>query len=948
MLTNEALKAYAQPVQNKRIRLELLNFDFSVVDSIEGVCIGGSLQKVADEPLRRSGSITLAVPIDRSATTFLDAVGGYTISFGGKIWLDKYIKIYIGIDSMEPPYKTAWQTFGYCLIDEPVRDFSAEQYQISFSVIDLMARLTGLRFGQLTAISTVIEAGVQSGDTYTPTETRSALEAVITELGGITNYAIYPLPQKYKYLPYDIKVDVGATVWDIISQFMDILAGWQIYFDDEGVLRVEPIPSGVHGISYPLKYESLISAKVSTDFQEVKNQVIVYGRTLEPSFTATSGTTVGNLTINCPSADASQFTIGATILAFRFLAAADLPQTSTFTLNDSIGSFTCNLVDYANNTPYVPQTRIFQDSYYCVRLYSATLLNDGSVDTSQPMTWEWLGKQQVSACRVDDNRESPFYINNQYPNSYWCGFCSPVAAFAYTVYEAYIDDQSDLITALPDKTILTLMVTNANLAGQQISVFSSNGTGLLSRIPIYFNGAAITNAKMVEDYTIFVLQYNETNNRFDLLGRHPYVLTKVLSGGVYDNIFADMLADERAQYELFLASSMQNNISLAVVPTYALDVNTKIPFSDNWAMPYDLAQTVEEETKNYIVKQITYPLDFGTTPQEIQAVIVYDNENLVGQDYEVPNDTAPQLATPTATVDSNMILTVTGSPGATHIKITANPEVGDTSEYIIQGLSANLKQYLLPDVVYHIQVRTIAYGYEMSEAYTLYYVSYSAAKGDIISMNVDGTEKQFRVIKRSGDVAEVVAMFATNDNVAFSSTSRTYEGGELDVALNTTWYGTLNAVAKAAIVDKTIQQELWYPNDAGSPTYPVYNGYYGTTAPGTTPYTLSIYLPNFASEITRHVYAPSIQDILDYVLDATLTDGQLQNYNIWKMMWNTSNQPANGSSQTFWLRDAVLLSACGLLSGSDGRISFTRYTYGRSVRPAFQIDLTKISYKVIV
>ena len=711
MLTNEALRVYAQPVQNKRIKLELLNFDFSVVDSIEGVCIGGSLQKVADEPLRRSGNISLAVPIDRSATTFLDAVDGYTISFGGKIWLDKYVKIYIGIDDMQPPYKTIWQTFGICLIDEPVRDFSAEQYQISFSVIDLMARLTGLRFGQLTAISTVIEAGVQSGSTYTPTETRAALESVITELGGISDYAIYPLPQKYKYLPYDIKVDVGATVWDIISQFMDILAGWQIYFDDEGILRVEPIPSGVYGISYPIKYESLISAKVSTDFQAVKNQVIVYGRTLEPSFTATLGTTVGSITINCPSADASQFTIGATILAFRFLAAAELPQTSTFTLNDNIGSFTCNLVDYANNTPYVPQTRIFQDSYYCVRLYSATLLNDGSVDTSQPMTWEWLGKQQVSACRVDDNRESPFYINNQYPNSYWCGFCSPVAAFAYTVYDAYINDENSLITSLPDGTILTFMVTSHNLAGQKLSVYSSNGTAILSQVPIYYNGSPIVASKMIEDYTIFMVKYDATNNRFDFLGRHPYVLTKVLSGGTYDNIFADMLADERAQYELYLASSTQNNINLAIVPNYALDVNVKISFWDKWAMPYDLARSVDDQAKNYITKQITYPLDFGATPQEVQAVIIYDNENLVGQDYEIPDDLPPQLAAPTISVNGTK-LNISGAQGATEFFVLATTP---TTTFTVYIRSVELRDYLLSDNTYTIVVVARAEGYRQSE-----------------------------------------------------------------------------------------------------------------------------------------------------------------------------------------------------------------------------------------
>lgn len=721
MLDNRTLTAYSQPIQSKRVRLELMDFNFAVIDSIEGVCIGGSLQKVADEPLRRSGNITLCVPIDRSATTFLDAVSGYTISYGGKIWLDKYIKIYIGIDTLASPSPTNWQSFGICLIDEPTRDFSAEQYQISFSVIDLMARFTGLRFGQLTALSTVIEANVQSGDTYTPTETAAALASVITELGGISTYSIYPLPQKYKYLPYDIKVEAGATVWDLLSQFMDILSGWQIYFDDNGTLRVEPIPSGVHGITYPLKYENLISAKVSTDFQNVKNQIIVYGRTIEPSFIDTGGTLASAISIDVLTADATQFIVGATTIAFWFPNSVILPQTDTFSLSDMNAMFTCDLVDYANATAYVPETQLIQDTYYCIRLYSATLTSGGLIDTTQPMTWEWIGKQQISSCAVDDNRESPFYINNQYPNSYWCGLCSPVSAIANDVYNMHIDDQSEPISALTDGMILSFMVSSLNASAAKINVYSSDGTQIASQIPIYDNGTAIVSGKMYADYTIFVVRYNATNSHFDFLGRHPYVLTRVLSGGVYDNIFADMLADERATYELFLASSMQNNISLATVPNFALDVNVKIPFSDSWAMPYDLEQTTEEPEKGYIVKSVTYPLDVGDTPQEIGAVEIYADNNLVGNDYEIPTTQAPQLGTPTISI-SGANLTISGATGATSFRVTAQATPSVT--FTVTTRLVDLASYLSPNTNYIIGVVAQAGGYKDSSVSNLLPFSY--------------------------------------------------------------------------------------------------------------------------------------------------------------------------------------------------------------------------------
>lgn len=724
MLDNNSLNAYAQPIQNKRIRLELLDFNYAVVDSIEGVCIGGNLTKNADDVLRRSGNLTICVPINPNATTFLDAVSGYTISYGGKIWLDKYVKISIGIDSMIPPYDTAWQTFGICLIDEPSRNFSATQYEISFSVIDLMARFTGLRFGQLTAITTMIEAVVQSGDTYTKTKTRDALTSVIKELGAIKMYSIYPIPQKYEYLPYDIKVEIGATVWELLSQFLNILVGWQMYFDDEGVFRVEPIPSGVHSITYPMSRQSLISATVSTDFQAVKNQVIVYGRTLEPTYTDTSGTLATAISVNIDPADATDFAVGATTIAFWFPNAVELPQTSSFTLIDINGSHTCNLTDFQAVNAYVPATQLIQGSYYVIQLSAATLNNDGTIDITQPMTWQWLGKQQISSCSVDDNRESPFYINNQLANSYWCGLCSPVSSIASDVFVMNIDDQNDPISALSDGMILTFMVTTTSEAAAKINVYSSDGTQIASQVPIYDNGVAIAAAKMYSDYTIFMVKYDSTNSRFDFLGRHPYALTKVLSGGVYDNIYADLLAAERSRYELYLSSSMQNNISLSVVPNYALDVNVKIPFSDNWAMPYDFAQTIADDTSNFIVKTVTYPLGINGTPQEIEAVQIYDNENYVGEDYKIPTTQAPKLGIPTISV-SGTTLTITGASGATSFYVVAatTPTIYNVS-FTLTERTADLRDYLSPDTTYLIAAVAKASGYRDSDNSNIVSFSY--------------------------------------------------------------------------------------------------------------------------------------------------------------------------------------------------------------------------------
>ena len=216
------------------------------------------------------------------------------------------------------------------------------------------------------------------------------------------------------------------------------------------------------------------------------------------------------------------------------------------------------------------------------------------------------------------------------------------------------------------------------------------------------------------------------------------------------------------------------------------------------------------------------------------------------------------------------------------------------------------------------------------------------SKGDLITMNVDGTDKQFRVLNVNGNNAEVVAMFNSSDAQQFAASGQIYAGSALDTYLNSTWYNTLNATAQAAIVDKTFTQDSWYRDDSGNPDY---SGYFGTTKPGTTAYTISLGSATFGAEITRHVYALSMQDVLDYILDTSITDGQLQNYNLWQMFWGDEVQHT-GNANYLWLRSALASSAsyAFYVFGLHGNVYYSNVDNSRAVRPAFTIDLTKISW----
>ena len=289
-LTQLQIDTMKLPIRNKYIRLEILDSNFSVIDRIESECISGELNKSAKDTLRRSGSVTIAIPTLLQASAILNRLSGYTISVGGKIWIDKAISVSVGIKNYLQDNTIVWYKFGVCLIDSPQRVFSASQYALSFNLIDYLAVLSSDRYGQLTSQQVAIDKGKyeidSSGNTvYVRTELYGALRSVLQDLAtSLPKFTIYPIPTRCQYLPFDLKFSTGETVMGIIDKFMEILSTWQYYLDEDGVLTIEPIPSGEETPVLPFDETTISEFKTAVDFKNVKNQVVVYGRTNDPNY----------------------------------------------------------------------------------------------------------------------------------------------------------------------------------------------------------------------------------------------------------------------------------------------------------------------------------------------------------------------------------------------------------------------------------------------------------------------------------------------------------------------------------------------------------------------------------------------------------------------------------------------------------------------------------------
>lgn len=352
-------------IRQLRAKINVLNFNFQIVDEISGNVLDGNITEDANSDIRRSCDISMVV----TDSTFV-------IQPGSQIWLDKIIQIYIGIDNLYTGV-TQWFNKGIYIIDQPTYTFDPVTSILDFQGYDLMAKMTGLRNGYLEGIPTVIPEG---------SDIREAMISTVTQLGGFTKYAIQENPQT---VPYDIQIDPGGTVYDILVELRDILPSWQIYFDEDGVFHYEPIPSGQNE---PVMFyddtwnEVVLSESINTDFSTVKNVVEVWGKTLEPAHYADA--TVSGSTYVLSISDVSSYRDGM-LYGFTAPSIVTTPQLRINSLS------TLPIVNEDGSAAVIPEA----EAYYVVKYQE-----DGN-------NFLFMGYQQPYAVAEDNNPDSPFYVN---------------------------------------------------------------------------------------------------------------------------------------------------------------------------------------------------------------------------------------------------------------------------------------------------------------------------------------------------------------------------------------------------------------------------------------------------------------------------------------------------------------------------------------------------------
>ena len=453
----EILKQGSKELYSK---VELLNRNKKILANIEGELISDSISIDALSDIRRTYSCEM-----KYSNENWNSADKYKL-------MTYYIVPYVGIKHIRLN-KILWYKLGTFAFDSRSFTYNESSSTLSFQCLDLMSYLNGTLSGELKDIKIEIEA-------------ENNIRNVIIRLLEECNITEYNIVDMINLIPYD-KEYSSTTYYAIIKELLDLYAGYEMYFDIDGVFTIDKIPTCEYDdnilddtIIEPL----LISQSGSFSYENIYNHIKVYGMNIETD-------------------------------------------------------------------------RYTEQCTYSDNVYNATI---------ETMT-------------------------------------------TYENFETY-----------------SIKLPSANLANAKLNI---NNIGIKNIVKN--DGILLNDNDMSAD--IFSFRYRRTTDDFLLLGQYQvigeawdenpnspfnknnlgYEIYHECSGGEYGNIYTNELANQRARYEIWLATNIQNNLTLEMIFIPWLDVNTKISYTDKET----------NETNNYIIKKINGSFMNGT--MNIDIIRFYEN-----------------------------------------------------------------------------------------------------------------------------------------------------------------------------------------------------------------------------------------------------------------------------------------------------------------------------------
>ena len=475
-ITQAQYSTAKQGHRNISIRIDLLNFSKQVIESIEGRVISGTLTSDANSNMRNTCDIQMVIT-DSS----------FNVEAEGKIWMDRYIQIYVGVEDVHTN-QIVWTNKGIYLLNQPTYEYDAESNTLSFQGVDMMALLTDMRGGILTE-AYVIPAG---------SNVRDVIIAILS-VNGFNEYVVVECENSdgsIQPVPYDMNFDVGSTWWDVLEALQSILPNYQMYFDVDGVFHYEPTPykaNEVVRMDDDIWRQNVISENVSYDFESVKNSVKVLGRTHSVNYFATD-VTVNDATINLTIPNLTELTDGALI---------------GFALTQSVYG---NIMLNVNNLGAVKMSKL--DGRYVTSLAKGEYWT-ASYDAAN-QAWQFLGHVQAVGEWMDDNPHSPFFVGN------------PAGAIKIVLYGGEYDNimSDELATQRAEWEIYQRCRMNDSITLTSVPIYWSEVNWMVAYTPL---GQDVVNQYLIRSITTD-LTYDGTQT-YNLIRWYPYYIQYIPATG---------------------------------------------------------------------------------------------------------------------------------------------------------------------------------------------------------------------------------------------------------------------------------------------------------------------------------------------------------------------------------------------------------------------------------
>lgn len=263
------LELVLQPTKQVYMKLVLLDNTYWEVGQLEGELVELSLTVAANSDIRRVSSLTLHMGDTRQ----LD--DDYL-----SVWVERMVRLHYGIYDPDTNEIRYW-LLGSFLFTSTSYTVDTMNHQMNLSIADMMAAATQERGSEI-GYGIKYPAG---------SSIPNSLQATVARFSPYKQYDICDFED---VVPYDIEPAMGSYPIDALKALVGLFPWYEQFYSKEGVYTVRRIPttmeSGVVMSADEMAQVVIREKSGDVSYSTVKNATEIWGRELDPNYTATSCT----------------------------------------------------------------------------------------------------------------------------------------------------------------------------------------------------------------------------------------------------------------------------------------------------------------------------------------------------------------------------------------------------------------------------------------------------------------------------------------------------------------------------------------------------------------------------------------------------------------------------------------------------------------------------------